>query len=341
MPCVETHAGTLKDCLGTWMSVYKIPTVRPSTAMMYQAICKHICRFPCANMKAEEVREIHLQEMLNQTAHSGYSKSFCLKLKITLQQVFKMLRKSGDVLTNPADELTLPPAPKKDVLPLTHSQQDAVEKACAKDTLGHLLIFLLETGLRKGEMIALRWEDYDREKGAIFISKSKTPAGERTVYLTKRAKKIVDAQPRQCETIFTNTRGGPVTDIVLRRLVDRIRQASGVHELACHVCRHTFITRMCEHGCSPKAIAQIVGHSKAGFALDAYAKMEADSLRKEILLLDEDEKPEVSLPEIQDTETSIRLPSSLFATLKKEADQQNVTVDALATYLLTVSCADK
>ena len=238
-------------------------------------------------------------------------------------------------MQSPAKDLILPLAATKEVLPLTHREQEAVEEACRGDVLGHLLIFLLWTGLRKGEMMTLRWEDYNSDDNSIFIRNSKTEAGVRKVYLLPLAQKIIEKMPRINEYVFNHTCNAPITPTVMRRLVDRIRLRSGVSGLTCHVCRHTFVTRLCEKGVPAKAIAQTIGHAKADYVLDIYAKMEADELRKAIYVLDNDARHSTLMG------ASVTLPVDLYSRLQQEVEKQHVSVDALATFLLTSTTTGK
>ena len=271
-----------------------------------------------------------LQQLLNTAAANGYSKSSISKMRSSLRQAYRPLLRQNVIKTNPTTELIVPCAPKKEVLPLTHKQQDAVVMACKTDPLGHLIIFLLETGLRRSELIGLHWEDYNADDHSIFVSASKTPAGIRKVYLTKKAEAIIQAMPHINDYIFNHTKGNPVTKTVMRHLIDRIRRASGVQELACHVCRHTFVTRLCESKVPVKAIAQIIGHAKVDYVLDIYAKLEADELRKAIYALDPDNRGSAIIG------SDVRVPVKLYDTLQQEADKQQVSIDVLVTHLLTL-----
>lgn len=302
---------------------------------MYEGIARMVSKDRCGALPVTEVTEIDLQVLLNKLAANGYSKSTLDKVRYTLRQAYRPLVRRKSVSIDPTEELVIPIAPTKEVLPLTHKQQEAVEMACAGDPLGHLIIFLLETGLRRSELMGLRWEDYDVADHSIFISASKTPAGVRKVYLTTRAENIIRQQEHINDYIFNHTKRNPVTKTVMHRLVNRIRRASGVEELTCHVCRHTFVTRLCEQQAPAKAIAQIIGHAKTDYVLDIYAKMEADELRKVIYVLEPNGRGAAIMG------SEVRVPVHLYDSLQQEADKQKVSVDALATHLLTLYVSAK
>lgn len=322
-----TNTTTLNEWLTAWLGTYKFPMVKDKTAEGYLLVQKHFQLYTCYNKPVRSITEMDLQKMLNQIAAKGLSKSFLKKCRYTLRQSFRSLIRQGELKTDPTTDLKLPIAPEKQILPLTHAEQERVEAACQSDPLGHIILFLLETGLRRAELMCLEWQYYNPYENSIYLHKSKTPAGCRKVYLTSKAKAIIDLQPRTSKYIFLHTRGGQITPTVLRRLVNRLRSASGVANLACHVCRHTFVTRLCEKGVPAKAIAQIIGHARADYVLDIYARMEADELRKAIYALDPTHGATVLGSEI-------RLPVSLYQTLADEAKRQLVGVDVLATHIL-------
>ena len=330
---------TYGEWLDTWLEVYKLPHVGHKQQENCNLVVRVIKRSLLSQKDVCDITEQDLQIVLNTAQKLScntkkYSRSMLEKIRLVMKQSFRPLVRNGTLPHSPAAELILPLASTKEVLPLTHAEQDAVEEACANDPLGHLILFLLDTGLRVSEMMGLKWEHYDAVEGSIFIEKSKTPAGVRKVYLIPRAQKIIQSQPHINDYIFNHTRKAPITKIVMRRLVDRIRQKSGVDTLTCHVCRHTFVTRLCEKKAPAKAIAQIIGHAKTDYVLDIYAKLEADELRKAIYVLDPSQKQSALMG------TTVQIPVNLYRDLAAVADRQHMSVDALITYLLTTAKKD-
>lgn len=287
----DNRTYTLGEWLMEWWEIYKVPTVKPQTAQRDRETIQLISSCATAQKPLDEISERMVQLILNEIQqreyHPGkrYSKSCLKKVKGVLSQAMKAAKKEHHIDTNPCDDAKIPEAPTKEVLPFTHFQEEQIRKACNADPQGHLLIFLLCTGLRQSELCGLRWEDYDPEKGMIYIRKSKTPAGVRWVYLISEAKEILLAQSHIDEFIFHNICGRPISKSSLRHLCERISEQSGIH-VTCHACRHTFVTRLCEEKGEAKAIAQIIGHAQAGYVLDIYAKMEQHELRRTIFLLD-------------------------------------------------------
>ena len=169
---------------------------------------------------------------------------------------------------------------------LSHDEQKQVENACKSCALGHIIIFLLKTGLRRAELMGLKWNDFDEDEKCIFVRKSKTKTGVRRIPLIEESMTIILKQPRINEYIFNNTKNTPLTDMSIRRLYERIQSLTNVLNFTPHVCRHTFATRLIERGANPKSVADLLGHKDVAFTLRIYTTIDYSHLQKEIMLLE-------------------------------------------------------
>ena len=333
----KAQNNTVAQRMGEWLNVHKMPALRESTKSEYRSHFARLQAMPIGSILLDEVTRTDCQKAMNNLAEDGYSKSTIKKYRLLLRQFFDYLIEERELKHNPAGKVSIPNAPTKKVKPLSQEEQDLMEAACANDPLGHLIVFLFYTGLRKSEMMALKWEDYNAAEPSIIVRASKTDAGIRKVFLVSTAQDIIEKMPRINEFIFNHTRQAPVTDTVMKRLVDRLRIATGFEDFACHVCRHSFVTRLCEKCVPAKAIAEIIGHARSDYVLDIYAELEADELRKAVYVLEKnDDKRRSAL-----MGATITLPSDLYMRLQEEAKKQHVSVDALATFLLTSVTAQK
>ncbi|MBQ7302217.1 MAG: site-specific integrase [Clostridia bacterium] len=322
---------TLNEWLNLWYATYKEPHIKPATQDMYFYAIKKICAHQIAATPLSAITEFDLQSLLNTLYKENLSKSTITKVYITLRQAATVAFRQHIIPTDIGAFLKVPTnAPTKLVLPLTQDQQLSVEAVCRRLPMGHLFIFLLRTGLRRNEMLNLRWDDYDATEGSIYIRKSKTKAGVRTVFLVPEAKAIIDRQPRNHEYIFLNSTGRPVQPITMKRLYERLRKETGISNITNHVCRHTFVTRLCEQPeVTPKAVAQIVGHSRTDYVLQVYAQIEKRTLQRMIYRLP-------STPCAHQTGVTITLPEHIHRqyTLAAACIGENVS-----EYLSTLLCS--
>jgi len=323
-PTQEAYPGySLSEWLNVWLDTYKACKVKAPTIEIYKYIIGLICQFDVKNKYIRDVTEMDLQNILNKLCAENYSKSSISKAKFTLQQSMKPALRQQLIESDPSIYLELPDAPTKTIEPLTQAQQMNVENCCADLELGHIVVFLLRTGLRRAELMGLKWADYDKRKKEIYIRKSKTAAGVRTVPLLSDARKIIEAQPKINEFIFNNTKLRPIKSISLRRLYERIRRETNIWSMTNHVCRHTFVTRLCEKGVSAKAIAQIIGHAKVDYVLDIYAKLEKAELRKAIYSLERQQPSKKS----GSMDLLLTIPNELYQQLIRTAFDRGLPVD--------------
>ena len=334
---------TLASWLDKWLEVYKKFSVKEATYNNYEYAVTLIKKTDKAALPLENINELDLQSVINEVfkmkdSYRGkeniYSKSTMKTIRLSLRQAFRIAFRLHYIEMYPCETLKLPDAPTKQIIPLTHDEQMLVENACKNDILGHLFIFLLRTGLRRAELMHLKWIDYDKEEKEIHITKSKTKAGIRTIDLLPEAQAIIDNQPHINDFIFNSTRNTPITASVLKKLYCRLRKKTGVQHLTNHVCRHTFVTRLCEKGVSAKAIAQIIGHAKTNYVMDIYALIEKKQLRHAIYML------EYSPEEIRkknNEETSVKLPTVIYNIAAGCAATYGTTVDALVAKIMVES----
>ena len=145
----------------------------------------------------------------------------------------------------------------------------------------------LTTGLRRGELLALRWGDLDvqnrtlsinksvaRQDGKLVISTPKTPNSIRTVLLPEdTVKLLVEEHERHPANpyLFPSPRTGETWDPDgFRRLHDRIVNEIGAEHVRFHDMRHTFATLSLKSGVDARTVPETLGHFSAGFTLSTY-----------------------------------------------------------------------
>lgn len=278
---------TEKEWLLEWLEVYVKPNLAPNTYRCYNDTVKRILReVPEFLLKnGDEITELEIQKFVNLLGFK-YARSTLNDIRVVMNQSFIAAVSNNLCTRNPINHISIPKyASEKYVRPLTQAEQKMVEEAAKEDPLGHIVIFFLYSGLRSSELCNLKWSDYDPQKGIIRVRKSKTKAGIRIVPLIPETQAIIDGLQEKIPQIFTSTRGGPVTESVLKKLYLRMRKKTGLDFITNHVYRHSFATRMIEEGADYKALSKILGHTDVAFTLRRYTDAEDRFLTQQIYLL--------------------------------------------------------
>ena len=163
----------------------------------------------------------------------------------------------------------------------------------AKETGVFEIYYLdLSTGLRRGELLGLKWNDINfetrmlevkrqiqRVNGIIQETAPKTHNAYRKILLSAEAVEILKAYKEQQKVksayVFPSPTGGIMEPDCARKMLKRVLERAGLDELRFHDLRHTFATLALQNGVDVKTLSGILGHYSAGFTLDTYAHVTA------------------------------------------------------------------
>lgn len=148
-------------------------------------------------------------------------------------------------------------------------------------TQRRLMALLLFTGMRRGEVLGLRWEDIDIEKGFIEVRRNATyPSNQATVTTPKTVNgyRSLPLYAQLLELLSPVKKKGyvigglktPISLTSYRWMFQKIREAVNLHEATAHVFRHSYLTMMDEAGVDPKTLQYIAGHGNFSFTMNRY-----------------------------------------------------------------------
>ena len=144
--------------------------------------------------------------------------------------------------------------------------------------------FLLLTALRKGQFIDLKWEQYNKKTGTITLQTTEEHSEKgrkvNVIPLPKRAKAIIDGQPKNSDYIFPNLIGGRDEQIGRRigKIFKTFKEDTGKH-MHLHVLRHTALTQLLKHSGNIAAVSKYAGHSNIK-TTEIYAHILDDRLKE-------------------------------------------------------------
>lgn len=320
---MEEKELSLEESMLSWLETAKKPELKPSSFMrLYNTVTKQIIP-RIGSCSISDLTVPYIEESLIMTmVRDGQSQSSVKKAKSALKSFYQyyLIHAGRYTETNFMTYIHIPNATafggEKHIGYLTDSESLAFLKACKLDNTvqADALSFMLNTGLRVGECVALKWKDYDKNNHLLSIQRNATPvadvdirSGERTkeqviiqnmpktvnsfrriplnAFCIRLLKKLFYEQnPSNCDQfIFPSASGTPLWSYNLRRkdtiLMDKLnfpREKRGLHIL-----RHTYATALFAQGIDLKTVSYLLGHSSIQVTADNYIHI-TESFRYEI-----------------------------------------------------------
>ena len=294
---------TLSEWLDQWL-VSKEGMVRPGTLNGYRGYIENHIR-PCLGekriwqLKAADIQRFY--DMLSQKLASGTVR----RIHTTLHGILKAAAQARLVLRNPVEEVTPPKFSYQKKNVLTEEQIDRFMEVIQEDALWHDLFYTeFTTGLRRGELCGLRWEDFDavngtlkicrtvrREKGkGLTTGDTKTYAGTRTITLPPSLAALLKERKRAAKTawIFPDLLRPerPTAPDAAYRRMKLLLERAGLPDIRFHDLRHTFATNALAHGMDIKTLSTILGHVSAATTLNTYSHITEEMRRQAAARID-------------------------------------------------------
>ncbi|HWQ51781.1 MAG TPA: tyrosine-type recombinase/integrase [Terriglobales bacterium] len=286
------------DLLEQWLDGDVKTEVKPSTYESYDC-CIRKYAIPFFNQAGNQglaqpsvarfVKSINDDPELSES----YKRKILTIFKTAVRQIMKGEPASPAVL----EAVKLPKIKSSEVQAFSMSEQRMIENAVFRSqdpkALGIVLTFY--TGIRIGELCALKWSDLDYESGTMSIAKTVTrvrnsqPGGNKTMLLvgTPKSQKSMRKIPlpkfllktygehepfgADRERYLISGEAVPTDPRGYEKLFKKILEQAGVKERKFHATRHTFATRALELGVDIKTLSEILGHSNVSITLNVYA----------------------------------------------------------------------
>ena len=184
---------------------------------------------------------------------------------------------------NPVDRVKMPPSSPARNRRLEDGEFNRLEEAAKQTRNPHIwpvIVFAIETGMRRGEILGLQWEHVDLDRRIAYLPLTKN-GSSREVPLSTKAAEVLARQRQRNDTPSPF----PVTANGFRLAWDRLRRRAGLVDLRFHDLRHEAISRFFELGLNIPEVAVISGH-KDPRMLFRYTHLRARSLLRKLDLID-------------------------------------------------------
>jgi integrase len=288
----ESTKITMEQFLRTWLGS-KTLSVRPWTARGYRGTTERDILPYLGKMRLQQIQPDHLKRLYARLKEEGKGARMIQLAHVVLHAALQQAVKEGILSRNPADAVERPRVERKEFQILNEEQVQQFLIACSGSPYEMLFYLALASGMRKGELLGLKWTDLDREKGILFVQRQlqqisgrfelmppKTKAGRRQIQLGHETLKRLEVHRRlqaangnpgiEDSLIFTNSLGTFLDDSKVSREFKKVLKKAGLPDIRFHDLRHTSISFLLDLGTPINTVQQRSGHSKASVTTDIY-----------------------------------------------------------------------
>ena len=293
----EQSRMTLSEWLDKWLE-NMADTLRPNTLRNYCSYIENHIRPGLGDKQLARITPKDVQrfyEKLSDCLASGTVR----RIHTTLHGALKAAQQAHLIASNPTEQITAPKFSYGAKQILTDEQLDVFMRVIAEDEIWCDFFYTeLTTGLRRGEICGLKWEDFDEVAGTLKVCRTvyreaggeltagdtKTNAGTRKILLPANTAAVLSERKESAlsEWIFPNLlKPEQPTDpgSAYRQLKVLLKRA-GLPNIRFHDLRHTFATHALASGVDVKTLSSILGHTRAAFTLDTYTHTTGDMQKR-------------------------------------------------------------
>jgi integrase len=289
---------TVREYLERWLEDSVRGSVRGSTFESYRRQARRYLIPALGRVKLRKLTHVHVQHLYREMQDRGLSARTVQYTHAVLHRALKQPRRWNMVPLNVAEAVDVPKVEREDMRPLDARQTKQLLGAAqdAGDTLEALWVLAVHTGMRPGELLALKWEDVDIEAASLQVKRTLSTTGEFTAPKTKRSRRRIDLGPacvsalkehRKAQLEKRLKRAGPWQDHglvfpssvgtplshrnVVRAFKGALKRAGLPEATRLYDLRHTCATLMLSRNVHAKYVQELLGHASIALTLDTYS----------------------------------------------------------------------
>ena len=283
--------------------------VRPSSHKTYEGYIRNHIKPAIGSIPLTKLTTLDLQKLYQKLLTEGrveqkesgkQAKGLSPKTVRNINQVIssamQLAIQQHLISHDPTDGCALPKTEHREMQTLSADQLTAFLLEAKHSGVFEMYYIELATGLRRGELLGLKWEDIDfttqtlrvrrqvgRINGEVREAPLKTKKAYRTISLGTDAVGILKQQREKRPSssyVFPDPTGGPIASNSVLHMLHQVLDQAGLPEIRFHDLRHTFATLALQNGVDVKTVSGMLEHFSAGFTLDTYAHVTTAAQKK-------------------------------------------------------------
>lgn len=317
---VASNKQKVAEYLAYWLGVKKL-AIKDNTYQHYGAHIRAQVIPALGKIQLQRLSTAQVQGFINKMVDAQMKPG-------TIRLIYTILKSSlSDAVKwkmlgiNPCKDVVLPRREDEELQVLSTDQVQALLQEARGTDMEGLITLALATGLRRGELLALKWADVDFEKGCLSVRRTlvyvngegfkevspKTKSGKRGIILTgfalmalkehRKRQRLQALGWEEKELIFPNVHGSYMAFPTLQRRFKLLLEQAGLPIMRFHGLRHSCATFLLKMKVPPKVVQEILGHSSVVITMSVYGHvipgMQEDAMQEyNTLLSSEDLKRE-------------------------------------------------
>lgn len=301
---------TVGEWMDEWVTDY-LPNIEETTRVGYKTKIKNYIKPAIGNIQLKSLRAEHIQRMVNDMSSNGLSPKNIRDTFNNVNAAMKRAVKTRLIPYNPCEGVTLPKRKKyKATIYPPKMIQKVLDTAKGTDMYLPILLFAM-VGLRRGELLALTWENIDFKNNVLKVRKNmvngesgyiikapKSEAGIRDIHLGEDVMSVLkEARLQYMNDAFSygtgfqnhgflihKEDGSPLHPDSMTRKWARFLERHKLPKIRLHDLRHSNATTLIQAGVSPRVVQQRLGHSDVSITLNTYThvlpEMDIDAAEK-------------------------------------------------------------
>ncbi len=296
---VAPSSWTVAEFVEYWLDNVGASSLRATTLSSYRWILANYVVPEVGSEKLAALTPPHVRKMLARLAARELSWNSRRLAHSVLRTVLADAVREQLIERNAAALVKLRREHVPEVVPWTPVEAARFLAASQGDRLYALFAVGVSLGLRRGELMGLRWEDVDLRTGLMRVEHSlsrvpgvgfvlgppKSARSRRALWIPEiclqalrahwdlevAARERLGSSWQESGYVFTAPRGGPLDPTVLAHVFERLVAAAGVRRIRLHDLRHTCASLLLAQGVAPRVVMEVLGHAQLSVTMDLYS----------------------------------------------------------------------